>query len=92
MADVASASGSHSRGASDFLWTGESEPHLTRRRAILAKYGDQVRALYGTDWTTGAQVRAALVLGVVLTIGQPVPALVFEKKLYLLLCSAFATH
>lgn len=70
MADAASASASHSRGASDFLWTGEAEPHLTRRRAILAKYGDQVRALYGTDWTTGAQVRAAVVLGVVLVLAR----------------------
>jgi Sphingolipid Delta4-desaturase (DES) len=57
MADLASASRTDSHGANDFLWTSKSEPHLTRRRAILAKYGEQVRALYGTDWTTGAQVR-----------------------------------
>ncbi len=42
-----------------FDWTTSIEPHAARRRAILAKYGPEVRALYGTDPWTGVQVRAA---------------------------------
>jgi hypothetical protein len=45
------------RGPEQFVWKAEKEPHSTRRRAILAKHGEEVRALYGHDWTTGAQVR-----------------------------------
>ncbi|KAK9818336.1 hypothetical protein WJX72_010818 [[Myrmecia] bisecta] len=43
--------------ADDFYWVDSSEPHYNRRKAILAKYGDKVRALYGYDhataWTVG---------------------------------------
>lgn len=42
--------------ATNFDWTTSVEPHAARRRAILAKYGPQVRALYGTDAWTGVQV------------------------------------
>lgn len=36
-------------GPYDFEWDAAAEPHESRRRAILAKYGDRVRALYGPD-------------------------------------------
>ena len=32
-----------------FEWSATAEPHATRRREILAKYGPAVRALYGPD-------------------------------------------
>ena len=41
----------------DFLWVTNAEPHATRRRQILAKYGPQVRKLYGTDISTAYQAR-----------------------------------
>ena len=40
----------------EFFWTDTTEPHAARRRAILAKYGDKVRALYGYDHSTAVQV------------------------------------
>lgn len=47
-------------GADDFHWVTNAEPHHSRRRAILDKYGDQVRALYGYDHSTAVQVCLAL--------------------------------
>ena len=44
----------------DFEWDTAPEPHETRRRAILAKYGDQVRALYGPDSFVVVKVVASL--------------------------------
>lgn len=41
----------------EFNWVTSAEPHATRRKAILAKYGPQVRALYGYDNWTAVQVR-----------------------------------
>lgn len=36
----------------EFHWTDTAEPHSARRRAMLQKYGPQIRALYGNDpWT-----------------------------------------
>ena len=43
--------------ARDFFWSAQAEPHARRRREILGKYGDQVRALYGYDASTAVQVR-----------------------------------
>lgn len=43
--------------AQKFLWVGNGEPHAIRRRLILAKYGEQVRKLYGYDHATAWQVR-----------------------------------
>ena len=44
-------------GRSDeFYWAADAEPHSRRRREILDKYGDKVRALYGFDHSTAAQV------------------------------------
>ena len=43
----------------EFYWSAEAEPHSQRRREILAKYGPQVRALYGYDNRTAVQVRPA---------------------------------
>lgn len=43
----------------EFYWSEEAEPHSQRRREILAKYGPQVRALYGNDTKTAVQVRAS---------------------------------
>lgn len=43
-------------GERDFLWVTNAEPHATRRRQILDKYGPQVRKLYGTDISTAWQV------------------------------------
>ena len=40
----------------EFYWSEEAEPHSQRRREILAKYGPQVRALYGHDTSTAVQV------------------------------------
>lgn len=40
----------------DFYWIDSVEPHAVRRREILAKYGDQVRKLYGYDRSTAVQV------------------------------------
>lgn len=45
-------------GRSDeFHWVTDAEPHSTRRREILSKYGDKVRALYGYDHSTAVQVQ-----------------------------------
>ena len=46
----------------EFYWSAEAEPHSQRRREILAKYGPQVRALYGYDNRTAVQVRPLLTL------------------------------
>ena len=43
--------------AHEFYWSEAAEPHMQRRREILAKYGPQVRALYGHDVMTAVQVR-----------------------------------
>ena len=40
----------------EFNWVTNAEPHATRRREILDKYGPQVRALYGYDNWTAVQV------------------------------------
>lgn len=45
-------------GADEFFWVTNAEPHHSRRRAILDKYGDKVRALYGYDHSTAVQVIA----------------------------------
>ncbi|KAI3426432.1 hypothetical protein D9Q98_008800 [Chlorella vulgaris] len=47
--------------ASKFLWVSSGEPHSIRRREILAKYGDQIRKLYGYDHATAWQVLAVVV-------------------------------
>ena len=44
----------------DFYWVADAEPHARRRKAILAKYGEQVRALYGYDVSTAYQARPGL--------------------------------
>lgn len=41
----------------EFHWTDTAEPHSARRRAMLQKYGPQIRALYGNDPWTAYQVR-----------------------------------
>lgn len=41
----------------DFYWVSDAEPHSRRRKQMLAKYGDQVRALYGYDVSTAYQAR-----------------------------------
>lgn len=46
-----------------FDWTTTIEPHAARRRAILSKYGPQVRELYGVDRWTAVQVRCVVFLG-----------------------------
>ena len=43
--------------AHDFNWVATSEPHASRRKAILAAHGEQVRKLYGYDRSTAVQVR-----------------------------------
>lgn len=40
----------------EFFWVDSNEPHAQRRKAILAKYGNQVRKLYGYDNRTAYQV------------------------------------
>lgn len=47
--------------AHEFYWSESAEPHTQRRREILAKYGPQVRALYGHDASTAVQVRMLLI-------------------------------
>lgn len=48
-----------------FYWSQGGEPHVLRRKQILAKYGDQVRKLYGYDHSTAVTVsRGEAVLGV----------------------------
>ena len=41
-----------------FFWVDSNEPHAQRRKAVLAKYGNQVRKLYGYDNRTAYQVRS----------------------------------
>lgn len=41
----------------EFFWVDSNEPHSQRRKAVLAKYGNQVRKLYGYDNRTAYQVR-----------------------------------
>jgi Sphingolipid Delta4-desaturase (DES) len=41
----------------EFYWSPNGEPHSKRRKELLAKYGDQIRPLYGNDPWTGYQVR-----------------------------------
>jgi hypothetical protein len=43
-----------------FHWVANGEPHSIRRKEILAKYGDQIRKLYGYDHKTAWQVRRTL--------------------------------
>ena len=52
---------SKSLGQSSFVWATNGEPHMIRRREILAKYGDQVRQLYGSDVRTAIQVIAVVI-------------------------------
>lgn len=40
----------------DFQWLSSGEPHAMRRRELLAKYGSQIRQLYGYDHATARQV------------------------------------
>jgi hypothetical protein len=40
-----------------FHWVTSGEPHAMRRREILAKYGSEVRKLYGYDHKTAWVVR-----------------------------------
>jgi sphingolipid 4-desaturase/C4-monooxygenase len=40
----------------DFWWSAGGEPHVQRRKEILAKYGDQIRKLYGYDNSTAVVV------------------------------------
>lgn len=46
--------------AHEFDWVATSEPHASRRKAILAAHGDQVRRLYGYDRSTAVQVRGSV--------------------------------
>ncbi|KAL6777849.1 hypothetical protein ACKKBG_A15910 [Auxenochlorella protothecoides x Auxenochlorella symbiontica] len=50
--------------AQRFLWAGNGEPHAMRRRLILAKYGPEVRKLYGYDHATAWQVIGVMLLQV----------------------------
>lgn len=43
--------------AHDFNWVATSEPHASRRKAILTAHGAEVRQLYGYDRSTAVQVR-----------------------------------
>ena len=52
---------SKSLGQSSLVWATNGEPHMIRRREILAKYGDQVRQLYGSDVRTAIQVIAVVI-------------------------------
>jgi sphingolipid delta-4 desaturase len=65
----------------DFYWVDSLEPHAKRRRAILAKYGDKVRALYGHDSSTAVQVVA--VMGVQLVFAYLVRNMPWWKVLVL---------
>lgn len=40
----------------EFHWTDTAEPHSARRKAMLQKYGPQIRTLYGNDPWTAYQV------------------------------------
>ena len=44
----------------EFFWVDSNEPHAQRRKAVLAKYGNQVRKLYGYDNRTAYQVIGCL--------------------------------
>ena len=42
----------------DFYIATDAEPHKLRRRAMLTKYGPEIRKLYGYDPSTAVQVQA----------------------------------
>ena len=54
MPEVRMPEASHSE--EEFFWVDSNEPHAQRRKAVLAKYGSQVRKLYGYDNRTAYQV------------------------------------
>lgn len=45
-----------------FFWVDSNEPHAQRRKAVLAKYGNQIRKLYGYDNRTAYQVMAVMAI------------------------------
>lgn len=54
--------------ATDFIWKeGSAEPHVGRRREILAKH-PEIEQLYGTDWKTFPQVTAVVVTQLALAV------------------------
>lgn len=55
-----------------FYWSQGGEPHSQRRREILAKYGDQVRKLYGYDNRTAHQVGLLFPLACIVAVAEHV--------------------
>lgn len=57
--------------ATDFTWREDAEPHVGRRKAILAAH-PEIETLYGTDWKTAPQVVcvALVQLGVAVVFGN----------------------
>eukprot|EP00208_Stichococcus_sp_RCC1054_P001406 CAMPEP_0206139322 /NCGR_PEP_ID=MMETSP1473-20131121/5530_1 /ASSEMBLY_ACC=CAM_ASM_001109 /TAXON_ID=1461547 /ORGANISM="Stichococcus sp, Strain RCC1054" /LENGTH=361 /DNA_ID=CAMNT_0053533063 /DNA_START=107 /DNA_END=1192 /DNA_ORIENTATION=+ len=50
----------------DFYIATDAEPHKLRRRAMLAKYGPEIRKLYGYDPSTAVQVMGVTVFQVIM--------------------------
>ncbi len=54
--------------ATDYEWTTTEEPHATRQKAIIARYGDKVKKLMGPHWKSKYYCAATVALQIVCAV------------------------